>query len=319
MTGESIATVFRISLLKSPGRMRIMFVSKSDGELTQVDFWNLYKDIFSPFADKYPLLVASDVIKNVTNIFPQAQAMVLQGPVQRFVVRGVDRRKEPCVTERFRCQWDRSQCSAPAFMAPGELFDHVLQHLASIDAAEVPCLWSSCPQQPLPKHTLSSHILTHLSSTQPLQKHPSQSDTITLPSEGSPYPISNPTSRPPPPPRSTVITYERPIVDPPSTSLTALLILRILFRTSFASADAAPRVDADHFGFPGVIEDTDDPEGADPVDGEVNGDEKEGERRGRKAFVGVRKQLEGVRIRDEALMGWITEMVDAGISGTTNS
>lgn len=203
-------------------------------------------------------------------------------------------------------------------MAPGDLFDHVLQHLASIDAAEVPCLWSSCPQQPLPKHALSSHILTHLSSTQPLQKHPSQSDTITLPSEGSPYPISNPTSRPPPPPRSTVITYERPIVDPPSTSLTALLILRILFRTSFASADAAPRVDADHFGFPGIIEDTDDPEGSDSVDGEINGDEKEGERRGRKAFVGVRKQLEVVRMRDEALMGWITEMVDAGISGTNS-
>lgn len=47
------------------------------------------------------------------------------------------------------------------------------------------------------EHTLSSHILSHLSSTQPLQKDPSQSDTITLPSEGSPYPISNPTSRPP--------------------------------------------------------------------------------------------------------------------------
>jgi len=108
------------------------------------------------------------------------------------------------------------------------------------------------------------------------------------------------------------------MVDPPSTSLTALLILRILFRTSFASADAAPRVDADHFGFPGVIEDTDDPEVSDSVDGEVNGDEKEGERRGRKAFVGVRKQLEVVRMRDEALMGWITEMVDAGISGTNS-
>ena len=69
-------------------------------------------------------------------------------------------------------------------------------HLASTDVVEVPCLWS-CPQQPLSEHTLSSHILSHLSSTQPLQKDPSQSDTITLPSEGSLYPISNPTSRPP--------------------------------------------------------------------------------------------------------------------------
>ncbi|KAF8167627.1 hypothetical protein B0H34DRAFT_646276 [Crassisporium funariophilum] len=296
--------------------MRTMFVAKTDGELTQVDFWNLYKDSFSPFSEKYPLLVASDVIKNVNNVFPQAQAMVLQGPVQRFVVRGVDRRKESAASERFRCQWDRSQCSAQPFSSPGELYDHVLEHLATAEATEYPCLWSSCPVQALPKHALSSHVLTHLSSAQPLQKHPSQSDTITLPSENSPYPTENPTSRPPPPPRSTIITYERPIIDPPSTSLTALLIIRILFRTSFASADAAPRVDADHFGFPGLVEATDDPEGLDVADGGANGDEKEGERRGRKAFVGVRRLMEGVRIRDEALMSWMTEMVDAGLSGT---
>jgi chromatin structure-remodeling complex subunit RSC9 len=42
----------------------------------------------------------------------------------------------------------------------------------------------------------------------------------------------------------------------------------------------------------------------------AEGDEREGERRGRKAFVGIRKYLEGVRIRDEALMGWVTEMID---------
>ncbi|KDR85461.1 hypothetical protein GALMADRAFT_234348 [Galerina marginata CBS 339.88] len=294
--------------------MRAMFVAKVDGELTQVDFWNLYKDAFSPYADQSQLLVASDVIKNVTNVFPQAQAMVLQGPVQRFVVRGVDRRKESAASERFRCQWDRSQCSAQPFGSPAELFEHTLLHLESADAPELPCLWSSCPQPPLPKHALSSHILTHLSSAQPLQKHPSQSDTITLPSEHSPYPTDTPTSRPAPPPRRTTITYEVPIADPPSTSLTALLIIRILFRTSFASADAAPRVDADHFGFPGVVEDTDDPsESPDFMDGPGSADEKEGERRGRKAFNGIRKLLEMVRIRDDALMGWITEMVDAGI------
>jgi chromatin structure-remodeling complex subunit RSC9 len=94
--------------------------------------------------------------------------------------------------------------------------------------------------------------------------------------------------------------------------------MRILFRTSFASSDVAPRVDADHFGFPGVVEDDpDDSEGLDLADGGVQGDEREGERRGRKAFVGVRRLLEGVRIRDEALMGWVTEMVDAGTTGTT--
>ncbi|KAF8913118.1 hypothetical protein CPB84DRAFT_1760386 [Gymnopilus junonius] len=285
--------------------MRAMFVPKADGELTQVDFWNLYKDAFSPYADQYQLLVASDVIKNVTNVFPQAQAMVLPGPIQRFVVRGVDRRKESAANERYRCQWDRSQCTSLPFASPAELYEHVLQHLSSADVPELSCV--------------CAHVLTHLSGTQ-LQKHPSQSDTITLPSENYPYPTENPTNRPPPPPRSTTITYELPIIDPPSTSLTALLIIRILFRTSFASADAAPRIDADHFGFPGVVEDTTDGPGEDIdfADGAAIVDEREGERRGRKAFIGIKKLLESVRIKDEALMGWVTEMTDiGGTSGTS--
>ena len=300
--------------LFAPYRMKTMFVAKVDGELTQVDFWNLYKDVFSPFQDQYPLLVASDVIKNVNSVFPQAQAMVLSGPVQRFIVRGVDRRKDPVTNERFKCQWDQSQCTAPAFSSPGELYDHLLEHLTNLEATESPCLWSSCTMTSTPKHILRSHLLTHLSSAQPVQKHPSQSDTITLPAGNSTYPISTPTSRAPPPPRSTVISYERPIVDPPSSALTALLCIRILFRTSFASQDAAPRADTDHFGFPGVVEDTDDQD-PDFTSDEPGDNEREGERRGRKAFVGVRRLMEGVRIRDEVLMGWIAEMVDAGITG----
>ena len=40
-------------------------------------------------------------------------------------------------------------------------------------------------------------------------------------------------------------------------ALTALLCVRVLFRTAFASAEAAPRADDDHFGFPGVIDEPD--------------------------------------------------------------
>ncbi|KAJ6621182.1 hypothetical protein B0H10DRAFT_1875279 [Mycena sp. CBHHK59/15] len=294
--------------------MKVMFVAKPEGELTQVDFWNLYKDAFSPHAAEHPLLVASDVIKNVSLVFPQAQAMVLQGEVQKFIVRGVDRRKVSVAPERFKCLWEKSQCLAPAFGSPGDLFDHILDHVAAVDEREAPCLWASCTQAPLPKAALRPHILTHISSPQPPDKPPSQSDTVTLPSADSPYPIADPTSRPPPPPRSTTITFRQPTVDPPSTSLTALLCIRVLFRTSFASSDTAPRADADHFGFPGLVEGGEDQE-IDSRDDMPVDKEREGEMRGRKAFVGVRRLMEGVRIKDEALMGWITEMVDAGIFG----
>jgi chromatin structure-remodeling complex subunit RSC9 len=277
--------------------------------VTQVEFWNLYKDTFTPYIEKYPLLVASDVIKNVNAVFPSAQAMVLQDPVQRFVVQGVDRRKDSIAAERFRCLWDRSQCPAAPFASASELYDHAMQHLVDTDASESPCLWGPCSKLPLPRSALQLHVLTHLSSTQLPPKPPSQSDTITLSSGESHFPMDNPILRPPPPPRSTVITYEKPMSDPSSVFLTALLVLRILFRTSFASADVAPRADGDHFGFPGIVEDTGDQESEDVRD-QIS--DQEGERRGRKAFAGIRHLLEYVRIQDEVLMGWITEMVDAG-------
>ncbi|KAI9512520.1 hypothetical protein F5148DRAFT_1273639 [Russula earlei] len=261
--------------------MKLMFVAKPDGELTQVDFWNLYKDVFVPYQDQYHLLVASDVIKNVNVVFPQAQAMVLPGPPQKFVVRGVDRRKDDRSNERFKCLWNRSECDSSPFGSAGELCEHILEHISSLGDDKQNCLWATCAREPLPKPEFRAHLLTHLPSAQP----------------------------PPVPPRKTTLLVKKPIGDPPSSSLTALLCIRILFRTAFTAIEAAPRVDADHFGFPGVIEED---EGADVLeDSGLSDSEQEGQRRGRKAFNGVRKLLEGVQIRDETLMGWITEMIQA--------
>ncbi|KAI0375189.1 hypothetical protein BV20DRAFT_1040627 [Pilatotrama ljubarskyi] len=296
--------------------MKTMFVAKADGELTQVDFWNLYKDVFLPYQDRYPLLVASDVIKNVTTVFPQAQAMVLPGPPQRFVVRGVDRRKDLSASAQFKCQWDRSQCSAEAFASTGALYEHILdQHITPFEGTHMPCLWATCQQSDITKAQMRGHVLTHLPDMQPPPKHPSQPDTVTLPAPGYPHPVPDPTTRPIPPARSTRVTYMRPHVDPPPTSLTALLCLRVLFRASFASSDTAPRADEDHFGFPGVVDDPE--EDAEDERNKRTVSDMEGERRGRKAFIGIRYLMEDVRLRHETFQGWVAEMVDAGLTGTT--
>ena len=285
-----------------------MFVAKPEGELTQVDFWNLYKDVFVPFQDQYHLLVASDVIKNVNVVFPQAQAMVLPGPPQKFVVRGVDRRKDDRSNERFKCLWDRSECDSTPFGSAGELCEHILGHLSILGDDELSCSWATCSREPPDKQNLRAHVLTHLPSAQPPSRHPTQSDTITLPSPQHPHPVANPTTRSLPPQKTTLLT-KKPIGDPPSSSLTALLCIRILFRTAFTAIEAAPRVDADHFGFPGVVEED---EGMDVLeDSGLSASEQEGQRRGRRAFNAVRKLLEAVQIRDETLMGWITEMIHA--------
>ena len=297
--------------------MRLTFEAKPDGELTQVQVWNAYKAAFvTNNESQYQSLAASDVIKNVNAVFEQAHAMVLPGPPQKFIVRGIEMRKVTSDGDKFKCRWNRSECTDSPFGSASELYEHILiSHINSNPESELACTWSSCSHAPLSKNFLRGHVLTHVPTSQPTPLHPSQLDKITLPSEGYPNPIPNPTSRPPPPARDAAIVYKQPSIDPPSSALTALLCVRVLFRAAFASADAAPRADEDHFGFPGVVEETGEEE---EMSGGISDSEMLGERRGRKAFMGIRHLLERVHIRDEALSEWITDMVDAGLDGTTS-
>jgi chromatin structure-remodeling complex subunit RSC9 len=269
----------------------------------------MYKDAFTPYADQAPLLGASDVIKSITYIYPTAQAMVLSGPTQRFVVRGVERRKLSGDEEKFKCQWDKGACTAPALSTPSELAEHLLEHLSSTEPSAphtYPCTWATCQQVTPSARHLRAHVLTHISRNQTVERHPSQSDTITVPGDQVGYPTLNPTNRPLPPPPKTWVVYERATMDPPSHCLTALLIIRLLFRTAFADVEAAPKADADHFGFPGVVE-----EEAEEVEVTDLESDREGARRGRRAFSNLHQAFQNFKLRDEALTGWVIEMIDA--------
>ena len=254
--------------------------------------------------------------------------MVLQAPVQRFIIRGITKRTKLIVVERNVCRWGRSHCQA-SFETLDELRKHVQSHLDSLhleesssEGTDCSCRWATCQHSASSLAVLVPHAWTHVplksSTTPPASSDPDKFPKITLASANEQYPISDATQRPPPPDPKTVVQYPSPSRDPSSGALTALLILRTLFRASFASSDAAPRVDAEHFGFPGVVEEEEqEASGASAVD--ANGDQlesdKEGERRGRRAFLGVRHLMESVRIKDPALMSWIYEMVDPGANG----
>ncbi|KZO96001.1 hypothetical protein CALVIDRAFT_537584 [Calocera viscosa TUFC12733] len=111
--------------------MRKLFVPDAGGALTQVTFWNLYRDVFVPPAGTTgtisaaaeggeppaapapnpPNLNASELIKNVTLAFPGAQAMVLpdrQPPT--YVIRGIRQRARGELA-RFACRWKRGGCA----------------------------------------------------------------------------------------------------------------------------------------------------------------------------------------------------------------
>ena len=294
-----------------------MFELDPESEVTQVEFWTLYRDAFPPPA--HPL-GASEVIKNVTVLWPDAMAMVLPGPPQKFIIRGVRRRKNEIVeVDKFKCHWGKGTCdNTVRFASSSELYEHILEaHINTHTEPDLHCSWANCAHRALPKALMRGHVLTHVPYTQPPSRHPTQDDRITLPHSGYPHPVPEPTRRPIPPPRSAAISYRRPMADPPSGALTALLCIRILFRASFASSDAAPHFDEEHFGFPGVVEDDEEKDGAEQTSGAATDAEREGERRGRRAFLGVRYLLEGVRLHNEVLNSWIAEMVDAGLAGAT--
>lgn len=289
--------------------MRSLFVASDTEEMTQVDFWGLYRDTFGQRQDTPQLLTAADVIKNVSHVFPTAQAMVLPGPQARFVIRGIMRRMVDITEERCKCKWQRSSCQSPNFQSPSELWTHVLEHMNVSQDQDVVCEWANCQFSASSIKMMQIHVSTHIPTPKPASRHPSQLENVTLPTTPYPHPSPNPTARPPPPPPNPQVTYLSPSTDPPSTSLTALLIVRVLFRASFAATDAAPRADEDHFGFPGVLEEDADDE---MRDGE---DDAKGQQRGRKAFIGIRKLLEDVRVRDDALMAWIGEILDVSMEG----
>lgn len=306
--------------------MKTIFVLNPEGELTQVEFFQLYSVTFTPFAEMSPLLAPADVIKNVNAVYPSAQALLLPGPPQKFVVRGVARKKVKLPNQdRYKCQWDRSQCSNPfGSQNPADLYDHISSvHLGNESSNPGPqnCLWASCTQGQMSLKHLRSHVLTHIPLTQPFPKHSSQSDVVTLPDSGHRHPVDDPTKRSIIPPRDFLVPSPRVTKDPPQIALTALLCVRVLYRTAFASSEAAPRADDDHFGFPGIIDDQDEGQSQQQQqqqqvrDAQTEDSEREGEMRGRKAFAGVREMLSEVRIRDDTLMGWVVEMITAGTSG----
>lgn len=293
--------------------------------MTQVEFWTSYRDYFTPYADKHTLLAASDCIKAVNQVYPSAQAMVVDdGDNKRFIIRGITKRKKFVFAERLMCKWNRSQCEAKAFPATEGLHEHIkAEHLSSQDSVadggnpDFTCKWATCQHSAPTLQSLMTHVWTHL----PLKLQGSAALGIvphmTIPSTDDgqqTYLIADATSRKPPPEPRTVVEYPSPSRDPLSGSLAALLILRTLFRASFASVEAAPRADNDHFGFPGVIEDEEADEAAAAMSGDQTESEREGERRGRRAFLGVRSLMEGIHIKDPALMSWIHEMMDTGSS-----
>jgi chromatin structure-remodeling complex subunit RSC9 len=283
-----------------------MFVPDPDHEMTQVDFWNLYKYYWEPYKDKQPLLMATEVIKLVTSVFPLASATMAdpeEGRPQRFVLRGIRRRESAEEEVGFKCQWNNWGCEETPFEAPQDLFAHVLDHIQ--EQGNSSCSWSACKYD-APSGGLRAHVATHMPPAKRPKRPPGQKD---LPLGASR--ITDPIIRPPPPARPLDILWRKPREDPPSTSYVAVLILRVLFRMAFTGGEVVLKTDEDHFGFPGVEQGGDDDPRSEVAIEDLGYDEFEGLRKGKKAFSGILTLLNDAALSDYSIAGWLEEIIDA--------
>lgn len=296
----SPAEISRLAEMMEPQRseewMSLMFTTSGEGEMTQVEFYTLYRDAFTGVGDDiHPILAAPDLIKALPRVFPNAGANVLPGPPPRFIVRGIERKKE----ERMLCRWNRGACNAPPFGSSSMLISHVLEHIAT--QSEGTCEWAACAHPAEP--SLEAHVRTHLPAELP-------PDTSSL---GNAQIVTRIPASQNKGFGTTTIYYPRSIADAPSTTLTALLCIRVLFHHAYAIVERAPRVDDDRFGFPGVIEVDEEDEAAVP-----DVVEREGTRRGQRAFASVAGMLQNIVLKEEVLMGWVAEMINAAEADVTH-
>lgn len=292
--------------------MQQVFEVTPNAEMTQVDFWNLYKGAFAIYGLDN-MLPATDLIKLVTTIFPQASAMVLpgaNGKPPKFVIRGLERRRA-AADNRTKCQWNRWGCEEPTFASPSLLYAHVKSHIMLNPTTK--CLWGSCTHESATPTLFEAHLLTHLPVQIHGTRHPGQTDDLIVPPNTEAY-AGTPTVRPLLPPPQQPMVFQKAIEDPPSTSFSALLIMRIMYRTSFVQAEVIMKTDGDHFGFPGVEQPVGDGE-METAGGvlleDLGFDTLEGQRRGKAAFKAIAGMLSGVYIHDAAIAAWIDEMLDS--------
>ncbi|CCA69438.1 hypothetical protein PIIN_03338 [Serendipita indica DSM 11827] len=300
-----------LSALPEPDRvtqwMQRAFEAVPHAEITQVDFWNLYRTAFTSYGPD-TMLPATDLIKLVTNVFPSAMPMVSQGAngkPSKFIIKGLERRR--AVAEgRTKCHWDRWKCPEPAFETATALYRHVKTH---VNSTTVQCLWGSCTHISASPKLFHRHLLTHLPLDLAGPRHPGQVDDVLVPPNSHVDP-GVPTARPVPPGPAHIVNYPKATTDPPAGSFSALLIMRILYRTSFVQAEVVLKTDGDHFGFPGIEQPL--IEGDTEVAMEDLGyDTLEGQRKGKAAFKGIGGMLSGVIIHDAAIAAWIDEMLDS--------
>ena len=113
--------------------LRSVFEEDSQSHVTQIALWQAYQQRFVTHAGQSALLQAADFIKNVSSVFQGANAQVITGPSQKFIIKGIRPRHAPMDSRGrvySRCLW-----RGPGAKPCGEYYlkpRHMLEHVVSI-------------------------------------------------------------------------------------------------------------------------------------------------------------------------------------------
>lgn len=169
--------------------LKAVFEEDAESDVTQIALWQAYQARFSQFATpKTPLLQAADFIKNVSAVFTKANAQIVAGANNKFIIKGIRPRRVPAnIAGRayLRCMWTApSENACGHFQLTAEkMYDHIARtHLGvprqedgkwDLDNAkpqQIPldCYWAGCrnykrhPDRECSILRLGVHIKSHL-------------------------------------------------------------------------------------------------------------------------------------------------------------
>ncbi|KAL8945898.1 MAG: hypothetical protein Q9222_007626, partial [Ikaeria aurantiellina] len=94
--------------------LKCVFEEHKDSEITQIALWQAYQSRFTPYShgggvpNAPGLLPAAEFIKNVSIIFENATAQVVNGPSSKFIIKGIRPRRIPVDLRQhvyIQCLW----------------------------------------------------------------------------------------------------------------------------------------------------------------------------------------------------------------------
>lgn len=168
--------------------LKAVFEEDNESDVTQIALWQAYQGQFGQFSPQKPLLQAADFIKNVSVVFKTANAQIVAGANNKFIIKGIRPRRVPVSSAGrayLRCLWTPSGevACGQFFLAPENLYNHIAStHLGvprkedgkwDLDNAQPPqkpldCYWGGCriyqrhPDRECSVLRIGVHIKTHL-------------------------------------------------------------------------------------------------------------------------------------------------------------